>query len=108
MLTTFDGRYFWLHGILPSIKVQLGGKTMSIKVEVVDAPLDYNLLLGQTWIYAMKAIVSSIFHVICFPFDDQIVTIDHMSFDSSSSIASSGSTIPTIDNSQPVLECICH
>ena len=45
MLTAFDGRYFWPHGILPSLEVQLGGNTMSIKVEVVDAPLYYNLLL---------------------------------------------------------------
>ena len=47
MLTTFDGRSFQLHKILPSLKVQLEGKTVTIKVEVVDAPLDYNLLLGQ-------------------------------------------------------------
>ena len=30
MLTYFDGRYFWPHGILPSLKVQLGGKTITI------------------------------------------------------------------------------
>ena len=41
---------------------------MSIEVEVVDAPLYYNILLGQSWIYAMKVIVSSIFHVIWFPY----------------------------------------
>ena len=47
MLIVFDGRSFWLHGILPSLKVLLGGKTVAIEVEVVDAPLDYNLLLGR-------------------------------------------------------------
>ena len=46
MLTAFDGRSFWLHRIIPSLKVQLGGKTIAIEVEVVDVPLDYNLLLG--------------------------------------------------------------
>ena len=46
---------------LPSLQVQLGGKTMSIKVEVVDAPLDYNILLGRNWIYNMQAVVSSFF-----------------------------------------------
>ena len=46
MLTTFDGRSFQPHGILPSLKVCLGGKTIAIEVEVVDTPLDYNLLLG--------------------------------------------------------------
>ena len=43
MLNTFDGRYFWLHGILPSLEVQLGGKTVSIEVKVFDVPLDYNV-----------------------------------------------------------------
>ena len=61
MLTAFDGRSFRLHGILPSLKVQLGGKTIVIEVEVVDAPLDYNLLLGQNWMYSMQFIASSLF-----------------------------------------------
>ena len=43
MLTAFDGRSFRPHEILPSLKVCLGGKTVAIEVEVVDAPLDYNL-----------------------------------------------------------------
>ena len=47
MLTAFDGRYFRPHGILLSLKVRLGGKTVAIEVEVVDAPVDYNLLLGR-------------------------------------------------------------
>ena len=47
MLTHFDGIYFRPHGILPSLEVQFGGKTVSIEVEVVDAPLDYNHLLGH-------------------------------------------------------------
>ena len=46
MLTAFDGRSFRTHGILPSLKVHLGGKTVVIEVKVVDVPLDYNLLLG--------------------------------------------------------------
>ena len=49
MLTGFDGRSFWPHAILPSLEVQLGGKTITIEVEVVDAPLHYNLLLGRNW-----------------------------------------------------------
>ena len=61
MLTSFDGRSFWLHGILPSLKVHLGGKTVAIEVKVVDAPLDYNLLLGRNWMYSMQSISSSLF-----------------------------------------------
>ena len=61
MLIAFDGRYFQPHGILPSLKVQLGGKTITIEVEVVDAPLDYNILLGRNWMYSMQAVASSLF-----------------------------------------------
>jgi hypothetical protein len=47
MLTAFDGHYFHPHSILPTFLVHLGGKTMEVDVEVVDAHLDYNLLLGS-------------------------------------------------------------
>ena len=40
MLTAFDGISFRPHGIIPSLKVCSGGKTVTIEVEVVDAPLD--------------------------------------------------------------------
>ena len=66
MLTTFDGRSFRPHGILPSLKVHLGGKTVAIEVEVVDAPLDYNLLLGRKWMYSMQAVASFVFCVYAF------------------------------------------
>ena len=64
MLTAFDGRSFRLHEILPSLKVQLGGKTVAIEVKVVDAPLDYNILLGQNWMYSMQAVASSLFCIV--------------------------------------------
>ena len=76
VLTTFDGRSFRPHGIILSLKVHLGGKTIAIEVEVVDAPLDYNLLLGQNWMYSMQAIASSLFRVACFPHNGKIVMID--------------------------------
>ena len=53
MLTAFDGRSFQPHEIIPSLKVQLGGKTITIEVEVVDVPLEYNILLRRSWMYSM-------------------------------------------------------
>ena len=47
MLTSFDGHSFYPHGILPTFSNQLGEKTVEVEVEVLDAPLDYNLLLGH-------------------------------------------------------------
>ena len=42
---------------------------------VVQGPLDFNLLLGCDYAYAMGAMVSSLFRVIFFPHEGQIVTI---------------------------------
>jgi hypothetical protein len=66
LLTAFDGHSFRPHGIVPSFPVQLGGKTVCVEVEVVDAPLDYNLLLGRSWTYAMQAVVATVFGSCCF------------------------------------------
>ena len=51
-------------------------KTISIQVEVVDAPLDYNLLLGINWFYAMTDVASTVFRTVQFPHLGRIVTID--------------------------------
>ena len=46
-LKAFDGQGFQPHGLIPTLSVELGGKVVSIQVEVVDTPLDYNRLLGR-------------------------------------------------------------
>jgi len=100
LLTTFDGRSFRPHGITHSFPVQLGGKTVSIEVEVVDVPLNYNLLLGRSCTYAMHAVVDRVFRVLLFPHEGWIVTIDQLSF-SRPDPSSGESTVPMIDKPQP-------
>ena len=51
-----------------------------VDIEVVDKELDYNLLLGRNWIYAMMAVVSTVFRIILFPLDGKVVTVDQLSF----------------------------
>ena len=60
-LKAFDGHGFKPYGILNYFPVEMGDKTMSIDIKVVDDPLDYNLLLGHSWFYALSAVSSSIF-----------------------------------------------
>lgn len=48
-LKTFDGSGFNPYGIFNSLAIELWGKTISIDVEVVNTPLDYNLLLGHSF-----------------------------------------------------------
>lgn len=46
LLTTFDGHSHKPHGIISAFPIDVGGKVVNVKVEIVDANLDYNLLLG--------------------------------------------------------------
>jgi hypothetical protein len=79
-LLAFNRRTSQSLGILPQFPVTLGGKTIFIDVMVVRDPLDFSLLLGKDYVYAMKPLVSTLFRVISFPHDGRIVTIDQLSF----------------------------
>ena len=60
-LKAFDGWGFQPHGLISAPVFELGGGNVSIQVEAVDAPLDYKLLLGRNWFYAMTVVASTIF-----------------------------------------------
>ena len=57
MLKAFDGHTYKPCGIINNLHVELRGKTMNIDVEVVDTPLDCNILRRRPWVYAMTVIV---------------------------------------------------
>jgi hypothetical protein len=77
-LRAYDGRPSSPEGLFQNVPVELGGKTILIDIEVIDAQLDYNILLGRTYMYAMKAVASSVFRTIMFPHNGKIVTIDQV------------------------------
>jgi hypothetical protein len=72
-LKSFNGSSFKPYGVLPSFPITLEGKTVQVEVEVFDAPFDYNLLLGHSWIDSMRAVVSTLFHVVHFPHQGKVV-----------------------------------
>ena len=84
-LKAFDWRTYKPCGIINKFQVELGGKTVSIDVDVVDGPLDYNILLGIPWVYAMTTIVSTYFRMVSFPHKSTITFINQLSFFSSAS-----------------------
>jgi hypothetical protein len=63
----FNDIGFKPYGVLPSLSIALEDKAVTVEVEVFDAPLDYKILLGRSWIDSMGAVVSTIFRVIHFP-----------------------------------------
>jgi hypothetical protein len=60
-LLVYDKFPSQLEGLYQNVTVEIGGKTILIDIKVIDAQLDYNILFGQRYIYAMKTISSSIF-----------------------------------------------
>jgi hypothetical protein len=106
MLHAFNGRGFHPHRLLQSLAIQLGGKTIIIDVEVVDAPLDYNLLLKRSWFYAMNSITSSMFRCVQFPHQGKIVTIDQLDFCTPDARALVTNNIPFLGDHQATYESV--
>jgi hypothetical protein len=69
---------------------------------VFDAPLDYNLILGRSWIDDMQAVVSTLLCVIHFPHQGKVVMVDQLAFFSYDSRTSNvlfiEKTLPTYEN----------
>jgi hypothetical protein len=66
-LKAFNGSDFKPYGVLPSLSIALEGKTVQVEVEVIDAPLNYNLLLGRSWIDSMHVVVLTLLCIVHFP-----------------------------------------
>jgi hypothetical protein len=78
-LRYYDGQSSSPEGLFQNVHVELRGKTILIDIEVIDAPLDYNILFGHRYMYAMKAMASSMFLMMMFPHNGKIITINQVS-----------------------------
>ena len=67
-------------GILPKLPITLEGKNICIDLMVVQGPLDFNLRLMREYVYSMEVVLSTLFCVMYFPHNRNIVTIDQLSF----------------------------
>jgi hypothetical protein len=77
-LIAYDDRPSSPKGIFQNVPVELGGKSILIDIEFIDAPLDYNILFRCSYMYAMNAVTSSVFRMMMFPHNGKIVTIDQL------------------------------
>jgi hypothetical protein len=78
-LRSYDRRSSSPEGLFQNVPIELGGKTILIDIEVIDVPLDYNILFSHSYMYAMKAVSSSVFRTMMFPQNRKIITIDQVS-----------------------------
>jgi hypothetical protein len=84
----------------------LGGKIVTFDVEVVDVPLDYNLLLGRIWFYAMTTVASSMFQCVQFPHQGKIVTVDQLDFCTTDARTPTTNNIPFLGDHKITYESI--
>ena len=70
-------------------------------MEVVDAPLDYNILLGRNWFYVMNVVASSIFFLVQFPHQGKVITLDQLNVFSHDVNTNSANNVPLLGNFVP-------
>jgi hypothetical protein len=99
-LRAYDGRPSSPEGIFQNVPVELRGKTILIDIEVIDALLDYNILFGRSYMYAMKAVASSVFRTMMFPHNGKIITIDQVSHYEPNPSANLDNILPLIHTNQ--------
>lgn len=99
LLTIFDGNSHRPHEIFPFFLIRVGGKVVNVEVEILDVNLNYNLLLGQNWVYVMEIVVSSLFCILSFPHNGRIIMVDKLAHSPNDSNASSDSVFPLVNNS---------
>ena len=73
---------------------------------MLDAPLDYNLLLGRNWFYGMTTVASTVFRTVQFPHLGRIITIYQLDFYTPDVTNSTTNNIPMLGQSPPPYQSI--
>ena len=79
-LRAYDERPLAPIGLFQDVSVELVSKTVLIDIDILDAQLDYNILLGRSYMYVMMAVTSSVFRIMMSPHDGKIITIDQLTY----------------------------
>ena len=66
-LRAYDGRSSHPQGILINVPIDLSIKMVLINIEVFNAKIDYNLLIGHSYMYSMQFVASTVFQLLMFP-----------------------------------------
>jgi hypothetical protein len=60
-LRDYDGQPSSSEGLFQNVPVEIRGKNILINIEVIDALLDYKILFGSSYMYAIKGVASFVF-----------------------------------------------
>jgi hypothetical protein len=105
-LRAYDDQPSSLEGIFQNVPIELGGKTILIDIELIDAPLDHNILFGRSYMCDMKVIASFVFRVMMFPHNGKIVTIDQLTHYEPNNSTNIDNILPLVHTSSDVFPVI--
>ena len=100
-LRAYDGHPTKSQGILPHVTITLAGKTVLIDTEVFNAQLDYDLLLGRSYMYAMRVVASTVFCLMMLPHKGKNVMVDQLTYHDPQGLTEPANIIPTINTIDP-------
>ena len=72
-----------------------------IDVEFLDTQVDYNIILGHSYIYTMKADVSSVFCIMIFLFNGKVVTLDQLNYYDPHASTNPENILPKVGEANP-------
>ena len=75
-LQAWDGHVSQPIALFLNCPITLASKTICVDVEFIDTPLDYNIIFGRSYTYAMSVVPSMVYRKMSFPHNEKIVTID--------------------------------
>ena len=101
-LRVWDGHASQPIGLFCNFPITLAGKTICVDVEFIDAPLNYNILLGRSYTYSMSVVPFAVHRKMSFPHNRNIVTIDQLTYYKPNSHTSLESIISSVANKQIV------
>jgi len=99
-LHTWDGHSSHSLVMYHNCLVTLVSKTIHVNIKVIDALIDYNILLGHSYTYAMLVITYVVLCKMCFPHERKVINIDHLTYYELSSLTSPKSIILSMPNKQ--------
>lgn len=67
-------------GILPKLPITMEGKIVCIDLMVFQGQLDFDFILLKDYVYVMKVVISNLVHMMSFPHNGNIVTVDQLSY----------------------------
>jgi len=77
-LWAYDGFPSQIECLFQKVPIDIACKAVLVDIKFIDTPLDYNVLLGRSYMYTNKAMASSMFCTMIFLHNGKVIMIDQL------------------------------